>query len=168
VRPGRRRINRLHLHFLGTRGEIEVRTRQHRMHTTLLVWHRTGRVMIDCGLDWRRRVRRLRPDAIVLTHAHPDHAWGLKDGAPCPVFAPEQTWQTLQGCRVDDCRVLPLRKPERICGVTFEAFAVEHSLLAPAVGYRVSAGRACFFYVPDVVFIHERAAALKGGAAVHR
>jgi hypothetical protein len=52
---------------------------------------------------------------------------------------------------VDDCRVLPLRKPERICGVAFEAFAVEHSLLAPAVGYRVSAGRACFFYVPDVV-----------------
>jgi glyoxylase-like metal-dependent hydrolase (beta-lactamase superfamily II) len=80
--------------------------------------------MIDCGLDWLRRVRRLRPDAIVLTHARPDHAWGLKDGAPCPAFAPEQTWQTLKGCRVDDCRVLPLRKPERICGVAFEAFAV--------------------------------------------
>jgi Beta-lactamase superfamily domain len=39
---------------------------------------------------------------------------------------------------------------------------VEHSLLAPAVGYRVSAGRARFFYAPDVVFIHERTAALKG------
>jgi phosphoribosyl 1,2-cyclic phosphodiesterase len=152
----------MHLHFLGTRGEIEARTRQHRMHTALLVWHRAGRVMIDCGLDWLRRVRRLRPDAIVLTHAHPDHAWGLKNGAPCPVFAPEQTWQTLQGCRVDDCRVISLRKPERICGVAFEAFAVEHSLLAPAVGYRVSAGRACFFYAPDVVFIHERGAALRG------
>ena len=38
---------------------------------------------------------------------------------------------------------------------------MEHSLLAPAVGYRVSLGHACFFYAPDVVFIHERAAALK-------
>jgi glyoxylase-like metal-dependent hydrolase (beta-lactamase superfamily II) len=64
----------MHLHFLGTRGEIEVRTRQHRMHSALLVSHRTGRVMIDCGLDWLRKLRRLRPDAIVLTHAHPDHA----------------------------------------------------------------------------------------------
>jgi phosphoribosyl 1,2-cyclic phosphodiesterase len=151
----------MHLQFLGTRGEIPVRTRQHRMHSALLVSYRTGRVMIDCGLDWLRRVWRLRPDAIVLTHAHPDHAWGLKNGAPCPVFAPEQTWQTLKGCRVDDRRVLPLRKPETICGIAFEAFAVEHSLLAPAVGYRVSVGRVYFFYAPDVVFIHERAAALR-------
>jgi len=151
----------MHLQFLGTRGEIPVRTRQHRMHTALLVSYRTGRVMIDCGLDWLRRVGRLRPDAIVLTHAHPDHAWGLKNGAPCPVFAPEQTWQTLKGCRVDDRRVLPLRKPETICDIAFEAFAVEHSLLAPAVGYRVSVGRVSFFYAPDVVFIHERAVALR-------
>jgi glyoxylase-like metal-dependent hydrolase (beta-lactamase superfamily II) len=67
----------MHLHFLGTRGEIAVRPRQHRMYTALLS-HRTGRVMIDCGLDW---LRPLRPDAIVLTHAHSDHTWGLKNGA---------------------------------------------------------------------------------------
>ena len=53
------------------------------------------------------------------------------------------------------------RTPTRICGITFEAFSVEHSILAPAVGYRVSAGRASVFYVPDLVFIHDRAAALK-------
>ena len=43
----------------------------------------------------------------------------------------------------------------------FEAFAVEHSILAPAVGYRISAGHACIFYVPDLIFIHDRAAALQ-------
>ena len=51
--------------------------------------------------------------------------------------------------------------PKKICGITFEAFTVEHSILAPAVGYRVSAGHSCIFYVPDLIFIHDRAAALK-------
>ena len=35
--------------------------------------------MIDCGLDWLGKFEKLQPDAIVLTHAHPDHAWGLKN-----------------------------------------------------------------------------------------
>ena len=71
------------LTFLATRGEIEARTRRHRMHTSLLVSHRGARVMIDSGLDWLGKLKRVDPSAIVLTHAHPDHAWGLKQGAPC-------------------------------------------------------------------------------------
>jgi ribonuclease BN (tRNA processing enzyme) len=63
------------LTFLGTRGEIENRTRRHRMHTSLMVSYRGADVMIDCGLDWLGKFERLRPSAIVLTHAHPDHAW---------------------------------------------------------------------------------------------
>jgi ribonuclease BN (tRNA processing enzyme) len=39
------------LTFLGTRGEIDARTRRHRMHTSLLVSYRSANVMIDCGLD---------------------------------------------------------------------------------------------------------------------
>jgi phosphoribosyl 1,2-cyclic phosphodiesterase len=132
------------------------------MHTSLMVSYRGADVMIDCGLDWLGKFQRLRPSAIVLTHAHPDHAWGLKDGSPCPVHAPQKTWHTLTRCRVEDRQLIKERTPTKIRGITFEAFAVEHSILAPAVGYRVSAGRACIFYVPDVVFIHDRAAALKG------
>lgn len=126
-----------------------------------MVSYRGADVMIDCGLDWLGKFERLHPSAIVLTHAHPDHAWGLRHGAPCPVHAPQKTWETLIRCRVDDRYVIEERRPTKICGITFEAFPVEHSILAPAVGYRVSAGRACIFYVPDLVFIHDRAAALK-------
>jgi phosphoribosyl 1,2-cyclic phosphodiesterase len=131
------------------------------MHTSLMISYRGADVMIDCGLDWLGRFERLRPSAIVLTHAHPDHAWGLKDGAPCPVHAPQKTWQTLKRCAVEDRHLIKERTPTKICGITFEAFPVEHSILAPAVGYRVSGGRACIFYAPDLVFIHDRSAALK-------
>ena len=149
------------LTFLGTRGEIEKRTRRHRMHTSLMVSYRGADVMIDCGLDWLGKFERLHPSAIVLTHAHPDHAWGLRDGALCPVHAPQKVWETLERCRVEDPRLIEERTPTKICGITFEAFPVEHSIIAPAVGYRVSAGRARIFYAPDLVFIHERTAALK-------
>ena len=149
------------LTFLGTRGEIEKRTRRHRMHTSLMVSYRAADMMIDCGLDWLGKFERLHPSAIVLTHAHPDHAWGLRNGAPCPVYAPQKTWETLARYRVEDRQLIEERTPTKICGITFEAFPVEHSILAPAVGYRVSAGRACIFYVPDLIFIHDRAAALK-------
>jgi phosphoribosyl 1,2-cyclic phosphodiesterase len=150
------------LTFLGTRGEIDARTRRHRMHTSLLVSYRGACVMIDCGLDWLGKLKRVDPSAIVLTHAHPDHAWGLKRGAPCPVYAPEKTWQELQHYPIKDRHLIKERTPMRICGITFAAFPVEHSIVSPAVGYHVSAGRACIFYAPDLIFIHERSAALDG------
>jgi phosphoribosyl 1,2-cyclic phosphodiesterase len=129
--------------------------------------------MIDCGLDWRERLVRLRPWAIVLTHAHPDHAAGLRDGAPCPVYATEETWSAIRRYPIAEREVVEPRRPLVVGGMEFEAFPVEHSLRAPAVGYRVRAGRAVIFYAPDLV-IDEREA-LSGidlyvgdGAAVTR
>ena len=150
------------LTFLGTRGEIDSRTRRHRMHTSLLMSYRAANVMIDAGLDWLGKLKRVSPSAIVLTHAHPDHAWGLKHGAPCRVYASEKTWQELLRYPIKERRLIKERVPTKICGITFEAFPVEHSILSPAVGYRVSAGRAYIFYAPDLIFIHERSAAMNG------
>jgi phosphoribosyl 1,2-cyclic phosphodiesterase len=163
------------LRFLGTRGEIEARTRRHPRHSSLLVGYRRREVMIDCGLDWRDRLARLRPDAIVLTHAHPDHAAGLRDGAPCPVYAPAETWGAINRYPIADRVVIEPRRPLAVLGIEFEAFPVEHSLRAPAVGYRFNAGRAAVFYTPDLVSIVDEREALSGldlyvgdGAAVTR
>ena len=150
------------LTFLGTRGEIEARTEAHGMHSALLVEYYHRRVMIDCGEDWRGRVEDVAPHAIVLTHAHPDHAWGLKEGAPCPVHATEETWQDIGSYPIEAREVIAPRRPVEIEGVRFEAFAVEHSTRCPAVGYRVSAGAVTLFYGPDLVYIHDREDALSG------
>ncbi len=149
--------------FLGTRGNIEARSRRHRRHASLLVDFHGREVMIDCGADWLKQVPQLRPDAIVVTHAHPDHVGGLKRGAPGPVYTSRESWRLMgpyYGIR--DRHVLRPRTAAKICGIMFEAFLVEHSLLAPAVGYRIRAGGACAFYVPDLVSIPDRSAALAG------
>jgi phosphoribosyl 1,2-cyclic phosphodiesterase len=46
--------------------------------------------------------------------------------------------------------------------VELEAFGVEHSLIAPAVGYRITVDGVAVFYVPDLVSIRERHDALSG------
>ena len=158
------------LTFLGTRGEIDARTSRHRMHTSLLVEYRGGRVMIDAGADWREEIHRLRPrpHAIVITHAHPDHAWGLEDGSPAPVWATDVAWQDMAEYAIsaEQRREVKPRTPFTIRDITLEAFPVEHSIRAPAVGYRIMAGRVTVWYGPDLVYVDDRDQAL-GGCSVY-
>jgi ribonuclease BN (tRNA processing enzyme) len=152
----------LKLTFLGTRGEIDTRSRRHRRHSALLVEYRGRRVMVDCGADWHGRIEEIGPGAIVLTHAHPDHAWGLRDGAPCGVWATDDAWESIRDYSLQERhRVLP-EQPFSISGIRFAAFTVEHSTRCPAVGYRITAGRAAVWYAPDLVYIHRRRKALQG------
>lgn len=150
------------LMFLGTRGEIDARSRRHRRHSSLLIQDGDARIMIDCGTDWLDRVNSIAPTAIVLTHAHPDHAAGLAKGAPCPVYATKETLDLIGRYPIDDCREVPLRRTTAISGLKFKAFPVEHSLRAPAVGYRISAKAGSLFYLPDVANLPNAADALRG------
>jgi phosphoribosyl 1,2-cyclic phosphodiesterase len=120
--------------------------------------------MIDCGADWLGRLKAVDPTAIVLTHAHSDHAFGLAQGAACPVYATDETWSLIKRFPLADRRRVEPRHPFRIGTITFEAFAVAHSLRAPAVGYRIKSGRLTVFYVPDLAAIRDRAEALQGVA----
>jgi phosphoribosyl 1,2-cyclic phosphodiesterase len=146
----RAEVEEMELTFLGTRGDTAVRSRRHWRHSALLVEQGDARIMIDCGADWLHRLRIVAPTAIVLTHAHEDHAAGLAEGAPCPVYATEATWKSLRHLPVAEKRVIPLRNRMRIGGVRFFAVPVQHSIRAPAVGYRVSGQDCCLFYLPDV------------------
>ncbi|HKL50633.1 MAG TPA: MBL fold metallo-hydrolase [Wenzhouxiangellaceae bacterium] len=151
--------------FLGTRGYIEPSTRRHRFYTSALVEYRGRRVMIDAGKGWEARWDDVGPEAIVITHAHPDHAFALRDAKPpCPVFATEESWEVMGDFAVPKKlrHTLAPRRVRAIAGIDFEPFPVIHSTRAPAVGYRIRAGRVTVFYVPDVVWIHDREEAFAG------
>lgn len=143
------------LTFLGTRGEIEPRTRRHRMHASLLISYQGKKIMLDCGQSWISKLKKIKPDHIVLTHAHPDHAWGLKKGAPCPVWATKETWKILQDYPLSERGLIKPRSRQKIAGLTFEAFPVWHSVRCPAVGYRITCKSLNFFYISDVAYIPE-------------
>lgn len=152
----------LRLTFLGTRGNTKVASDAHRRHSALLVSYGGARIMIDCGADWLGRLGDISPDAIIVTHAHPDHAFGLKDGAPCPVYATAESWHTLDQMPIGLRELVVAGAPFEIGAVSFEAVTVIHSAIAPAVGYRATVGEASFFYVPDVLQIPASAEVLGG------
>lgn len=148
----------LRLTFLGTRGGIRGQSRRHRRHSALLIEHGRHRLVIDCGADWRGRIDAILPDAILITHAHPDHAEGLAGGARCPVYASPTTCRALARLPIDLHALVP-HTISTIAGLSIEAIPVVHSLLAPAVGYRIE-GRV--LYVPDVVDIRRKRSAFAG------
>lgn len=159
----------MRLTFLGTRAYIDAAKRGHRRHSAALVEvpgprgsGAAARVMLDCGLDWRARVHRLRPDAIVLTHAHPDHAFGLQDGAPCPVHATEAAWATIAEFPIAARHLLPEATEVEVAGLRLTAFPVAHSTRCPAVALRLEAPGGRVLYAPDVAHIPERDRVLDG------
>ena len=120
------------------------------------------RIMIDCGADWLGKLRGIAPSAILLTHAHPDHAAGLAKGAHCCVYAMPETLNLLRRHPVADLRKVGQRGAMTIGRLKFQAIPVQQSIRAPAVGYRVSARSACFFYAPDIAALPHATAALRG------
>jgi phosphoribosyl 1,2-cyclic phosphodiesterase len=151
----------MRLTFLGTRGNIQATSRLHRRHSAVVVSGGGTRVLIDCGKDWLERLWRLHPAAILISHAHPDHAAGLRNGAPCAVYATAESWRAMAAWPLPARFVVQPRRSFTLGGLLVEAWPVEHSLLAPAVGYRLTAGSKRIFYLPDVARLTDPARALR-------
>lgn len=148
--------------FPGTRGAIEPRSPTHYRHSCLLIEAPEGRILIDFGKDWTGMWAELSPDKLLLSHAHTDHVGGLTSDPGCAVFASAETWSKLPKVRIADPRTFPTGRAFSLCGLRFLAFPLQHSLNAPAVGFRIGDGDQRFFYASDVLRIPEARAALAG------
>jgi phosphoribosyl 1,2-cyclic phosphodiesterase len=153
--------------FLGTRANIDPRNKLHQFHSALRIFYYQTSLVVDCGEGWLGQIKDWDLDGILITHAHPNHAFGLLKGAPCPVYATKKTWEVMDKFPIENLIVIaedtPFKVPENgKLGITCEAFPISHSTRAPAVGFRLSAGRVTIFYTPDVAWINDRDAALDG------
>ena len=105
--------------FLGTGTSVGVPTvgcgcntclstdpRDNRLRTSLLLEKGEHRILIDASTDFRQQALRIgldRIDAILFTHAHADHCFGLDDARPImfrngaiPCYATDVTWDGLR------------------------------------------------------------------------
>lgn len=152
----------MHITFPGTRGCIETHNRHHTRHSALRITAGNLKLWIDCGLDWLNNAPELPAEAILLTHAHPDHAFGLQNGAACPVYATMETWDHLEGFPIDQPRLLHPDRTEVFGNLRIETIPLLHSFRAPAVALRISDSRRTLFYAPDIAGLPDSGCSLRG------
>jgi phosphoribosyl 1,2-cyclic phosphate phosphodiesterase len=80
--------------------------RDQRLRASVMVEDGGHTVIIDASIDFRQQALRVglkRVDAILFTHAHADHCFGLDDARPLmfrngaiPVYASDETWKGLR------------------------------------------------------------------------
>jgi phosphoribosyl 1,2-cyclic phosphate phosphodiesterase len=153
--------------------------RDKRLRTSALIEHNGHNIIIDTSTDFRQQALRQglkQIAAILFTHSHADHCFGLDDARPImfkhgaiPVFATETTWQGLR--RIYSYvfepapypgvpRIIPHRIEGdfNLLGLEVEPLTVIHGKL-PVTAFRM--GR--FAYVTDCnVIPDETCARLRG------
>ena len=148
--------------FCGTRGYIEESSPLHAMHSACLLVYRGRRLLLDFGENWAGRLAELAPDWIAITHAHPDHSFGLRQGAGVPVFVTQESRDLLKDYPVADFRTVAPGRHVAAGPFDILPYAVIHSIRAPAVGYRVAAGSLVIAYNADLVAIERKEEILTG------
>ncbi len=149
--------------FLGTKGEIEEYTERHKFNSSLLVRAENSTILIDYGKLRQHTLEELAPDAILITHAHPDHyAWLYEDlKTEIPVYLTRETLEYGK-FRPGNSRVIEPSAGFEICVFHCLAYIVLHSIRCPAVGYKVTAPDCTFIYNSDLVDIVEKESVLTG------
>jgi phosphoribosyl 1,2-cyclic phosphate phosphodiesterase len=149
--------------------------RDKRLRTSVLIEHQSHNILIDASTDFRQQALRIglkHLTAILFTHSHADHCFGLDDARPImfrdgaiPVYATEVTWQGLR--RIYSYafepagysgvpRMVPhnIESDFNLLGLAIEPLTVIHGQLA-VTAFRIGG----FAYVTDCNLIPEETCA---------
>jgi ribonuclease BN (tRNA processing enzyme) len=150
------------LHFHGTKAYVGEPSRAHNGHSAFVLEESGFRLLCDFGENRKGMLGKIRPDAIFVSHAHPDHGWGLWEGTDIPVYASAATHELLRELPLLNRVVLAPQEPVPIGPFRLSAQPVVHSVRCPCVGARITAGGFTAVYSADIVAFEDPDAALAG------
>jgi phosphoribosyl 1,2-cyclic phosphate phosphodiesterase len=144
--------------------------RDRRLRTGLLIEHGDRRLLVDISADFRQQALRSgidRLDAVLITHCHADHVFGLDDirplnfrHGPLDIYGSEWTWRDLRrvfyyvfeakhvGGGLPQIRPHLIDGPFEAAGLLVTPLIVKHGK-SDVTGYRFSDGRAAAAFITD-------------------
>jgi ribonuclease BN (tRNA processing enzyme) len=150
------------LHFYGTKGYVEEKNRAHSGHSAFTVEAGGFRLLCDFGLNRKGLLGKIAPDAIFISHAHPDHGWGLEEGTRVPVYASAVTHGLLEKFPIANRVILEPRKAVAVGPYRLRAFPVVHSVRCPCTAARIESKGMKLVYSGDIVAFDEPEEVLRG------
>lgn len=148
--------------FLGTRGEIEESSKKHKYQSSLLLTKNKFRLLIDYGVIHKYKLEKIKPDVVLITHAHPDHyIWTKKNlETKIPVYLTKETFNYGK-FRPENYKIIKPGKKFKIGPFTILPYRVLHSIRCPAIGFKISINKKVLIYNPDLVDIVNKDKILK-------
>jgi len=150
--------------------------RDNRLRTGLMIENHDYRLVVDVSADFRQQALRekiARLDALLITHCHADHVFGLDDirpinfrRGPVPVYASESAWRGLRRIfsyifeREHIGGGLPQLIPQviagefEICGLRVTPVPVVHGK-GEVTGFRFNDGHGSLAFITDCNLIPE-------------
>jgi ribonuclease BN (tRNA processing enzyme) len=150
------------LRFYGTKGYVEESSKSHSGHSAFVVELNGFRLLCDFGQNRKGMLRRIRPDAVFVSHAHPDHSWGLEEGVSVPVHASAVTHELLAKQPIAERVVVAPDQTVDVGPFRLTVFPVVHSVRCPCVAARLEADGFTLVYSGDIVAFDDPESALRG------
>lgn len=159
----------MRLHFFGTKGYVEGKSRSHTGHSAFTLESAGFKLLCDYGQNRKGRLPQIAPDAVFVSHGHPDHAWGLAEGTTLPVLASEVTHALMAGYPLAARVTVEPGRPEAVGPFRLTTFSVVHSIRCPGVAVRIDTPEGAVVYSGDLVSFEtpEDAARALAGALLY-
>ncbi|MEO8350007.1 MAG: MBL fold metallo-hydrolase [Acidobacteriota bacterium] len=141
----------MRLHFYGTKGYVEASSHSHAGHSAFTIEADGFRLLCDFGENRKGLLGEIRPEAIFVSHAHPDHSWGLTEGTDTPVYGSAITHDLTAAMPLTDRIVLEPGRPVPVGPFRLTAFPVVHSVRCPGVAARIEVAGRVVVYSGDIV-----------------
>lgn len=132
--------------ILGTRGLVKQSKPYHSRHTGILI---DDTILVDLGED---EYLEHKPESIIFTHFHPDHAWFVSHNKKfepgIPIYAPEQH------DLVPEVRVI--KDKFSVAEYVITPIPVIHSIKVKSLGYVIEKENKKIFISGDVAWIEKQ------------